>query len=140
MRTGGQWQFETADELREAAQVYFDWCKANDIEGKVCTTTNPDGSKSTIQYFYPRPFTLVGICKHLHIQVWSTFAERNSKRGEDFEEVILWIRNKVRADQIEGALCKIYNENIVCRLNGIAENMNVQNAPAPNIVDIFAKK
>lgn len=132
MRTGGQYQFKTPEDLREAAQSYFDWCVKNPIRGT--RIINKDGGEEgeieTRDVQCPRPFTFEGLCEHIDITDWSQFVSQNKER-DGFEKVIAWVRNKIRRNQIEGGLVGIYKENLTARLNGLKENLAVQELPNP---------
>lgn len=133
MRTGGQYQFKTADELRQEAQDYFDWCDKNPIRGS-STVSRDDGSRETRDTLFPRPYTFEGLGEHIQIADYLEFKKWNEKR-EGFADVFGWIRNKIRRNQIEGGLVGIYKENLTARLNGIAENMN-DVTPPPSTIEI----
>ena len=142
MNTGGEWQYKTAEDLRKAAQAYFDYCdRTPRRSSQRVEITEVEGQpvKKTTYLNDLRPYTFAGLEKHLKIANYNNFEKDNAARGADFAEVLNDIRKTIETDQVEGGLNGQYAHNIVCRLNGIAENMNVQNAPAPNIVDIFAK-
>lgn len=128
MKTGGQYQFKTPQELKDAAQSYFDWCDSHPIRGARVVKSEGD-DKETRDDMYPRPYTFEGLCLHINISDWSMFCTSNKKR-EGFPEVLSWIRNMIRKQQIEGAVVGLYKENITARLNGIAENMAIQELPA----------
>lgn len=129
MRTGGQYQFKTAEDLRKAAQAYFDWCEKNPIRGTRIIRKD-DGEPGTRDEQYARPFTFEGLCEHICIDDWSQFVKQNKERA-GFAKVIGWVRNKIRRNQLEGAMVGIYRENITARLNGIKENIALQELPSP---------
>lgn len=127
MRTGGKYQFETAEALKAAALGYFQWCEDNPIRGTRTIKTD-SGENETREELYPRPYTFEGLCLHIDIADWSMFCTNNKSR-EGFADVLAWIRNNIRRNQIEGAMAGLYRENITARLNGIAENMAIQELP-----------
>ena len=134
------YKYKTPDDLRKAAQAYFDYVKTHPLHGERKTTTDANGTKIYVDTQIPQPMTFEDLGVFIGIADWQQFADVNRKRGADWVEVIGWIKATIRADQIKGGLAGLYAHNIVCRLNGISENLNVQSAPAPNIVDIFSKK
>ena len=129
MRTGGQYQFKTPEDLNKACQDYFIWCDQNPIRGTRIIRKD-DGSPETRDEQYARPYTFEGLCEHIQISDWSRFVAENKDR-KGFAEVIMYVRNKIRRNQIEGAMVGIYRENITARLNGIKENLAVQELPNP---------
>lgn len=129
MRTGGQYQFKTPEDLREAARSYFEWCDKNPIRGQRVLRKSEDDEKPELRdEMYPRPYTFEGLCDFIDIWDWSRFVSDNKDR-DGFAPVLGWIRNKIRKQQIEGSMVGLYRENLTARLNGIAENMAVTELP-----------
>lgn len=126
-RTGGQYQFKTAADLKAAAIAYFEWCDKNPIRGQR-TIRKGDDEPETRDEMYPRPYTFEGLCDYIDIWDWSNFVSDNKER-EGFAPVLGWIRNKIRKQQIEGSMVGIYRENLTARLNGIADNMAITELP-----------
>lgn len=133
----GAFKYKTADDLRKKAGEYFAWADMNPIRGSRIVQKG-GGDTITRDYVYPRPYSLKEFRLFADISKWSVFVEHNKGR-EGFAEVIDWIEDKISQQQVNGAMVGMYKENLVARLNGISENVKVQQAPAPNIVDIFAK-
>lgn len=119
--------FKNVEELRRAADAYFQWCDNDYIKGK---ETEQGGAIVTQEY--PRPYTLEGLAEYIGVSNWTQFVNDNSKR-EGFSDELGRIRNKVRANQIEGALAGIYKENLVARINGIAEQIQ-GSMPPPCVI------
>lgn len=127
MRTGGEYQFKTPEDLRNSCEEYFAWCEQNPIRGQRLVKKE-NGETETRDEMYPRPLTFEGLCDHIGIADWSHFVAQNKER-EGFADVFGWVRNKVRRNQIEGGLVGLYRENLTARLNGIAENMAINELP-----------
>ena len=130
---GRPYKFATAQDLQVAAQSYFDWCDKNPIRGARIVKSDDDG-KETRDDMYPRPYTFEGLCLHIGVSDWSMFCTSNKNR-EGFADVLAWIRNTIRKNQIEGAIIGLYKENITARLNGIAENMAIQELPPTEVLN-----
>lgn len=140
MPSGRLYNFKTADDLRNTADEYFKWCDDNPIRGqrsvrsKDGNAKDPKGKiKGTSDEMFPRPYTFEGFCRFAGISDYSMFC-RNNKDREGFAEVLAYIRNRIRCNQIEGGLVGIYQPNLVARLNGIAENLNTAEKPAINLL------
>ena len=133
----GVFKYKTADELRERAQEYFAWADKNPIRGSRIVTKD-GGETITRDYQYPRPYSLDGFGLFAGIYDWAQFKQHNKGR-DGFADVINYIEATIRQQQVAGAMAGMYKENLVARLNGISENVKVQQAPAPNIVEGFAK-
>lgn len=124
-------KYKNAADLRKDAEAYFAWCDANPIRGSR-TNRNDNGEVVKTDVLLPRPYTFEGLALHCKIADWQAFANDNKKR-EGFADVLGFIRNTIRRNQIEGAMVGAYKENITARLNGIAENMNTSDKPAINL-------
>lgn len=132
MPSGRLYNFKTAADLRKTADGYFNWCDDNPIRGQR-SVRSKDGVKNMGDEMFPRPYTFEGFCRFAGISDYSMFC-RNNKDREGFAEVLAYIRNRIRCNQIEGGLVGIYQPNLVARLNGIAENLNTAEKPAINIL------
>lgn len=137
-RGGQKFKYSTADEFKQACQRYFDWCDKNPIHGamsvrnknkQAAQESNADKAQQVkSNEFYPRPYTIEGLCDELTISNWTMFVKQNKDR-EGFGEVIEWARNKIRRNQIEGGMVGIYQPSLTARLNGLAENINTNELP-----------
>jgi hypothetical protein len=67
-----------------------------------------------------RAYTLYGFCSFSGIYQWGVFKSRYAEK-EEFRKVILAIENSVKAQQVDGAMVKQFDSNLVARLNGIAD-------------------
>ncbi len=91
------------------------------MEGKGKTT--PDAERRR-QETVRRPMSLYDFCMHAEIRRdWSKFKQTYEKHGEEFCRVINAIENAIRGQQVSGALVGNYKENLVARLNGIADSI-----------------
>lgn len=134
MRTGGQYQFKTADELMAAANAYFDWCDTHPIRATRTVRNAGTAEMETRDEQLPRCYTFEGLCDHLDIWDWTNFSNDNKDR-DGFAEVLSKIRNKIRRNQIEGGMAGVYKENLTARLNGISDNIQ-QVAPPPATIEV----
>lgn len=127
MGAGRKFKFKDAAELNKACMDYFIWCEQNPIRGQRFIKKD-NGETETRDEMYPRPFTFEGMCEHIGVSDWTLFVANNKER-EGFAEVFAYVRNKIRRNQIEGAMVGLYRENLTARLNGIAENMAINELP-----------
>ena len=128
----------TPDDLKAKAEEYFAWCEKTPIRG-TRQVVKDNGEVVTKDYQYPRPYTVEGFMIYSGITNWTEF-KKHAVGKEGYAEVIDYIQARIRQCQVEGGMVGIYKENLTARLNGIADHMNVQETPPPNIVDIFAKR
>jgi hypothetical protein len=123
--------YKTSDELEQAILRYFAWADENPIRG-ARSVRNADGTKAVTDDMLPRPYTIFEMCDHIHICDWSSFKRDNSAR-EGFADIIYWAENKIKAQQVAGAMVGLYRENLTARLNGIAEQVQDVTPPASTI-------
>lgn len=132
--------YKSADELEKAIQEYFDWADANPVRLSSSSKLKGDaGSKTpnkreSKDEYAVRPYTLFEMCDKIRIADWSSFKRDNMER-EGFADVIYWAENKVKAQQVTGALVGLYRENLTARLNGIAEQVK-DVTPPPSTIEI----
>lgn len=136
--------FTSPELMWEAACEYFEWC------------TNPTNlSKEQIiqggkRFNVPKmkPFTLIGLCHYLDCDTsyFSKFIDELNKKksnasldgsivefketDEDFFKVVTRIREVILRQQLEGAMEGFFKENIVARINGLADKTKAEAAPA----------
>lgn len=132
--------YKTAEELEKAIEEYFAWADKNPV--RVASSSKlrgdagsekPSKQESANEYAV-RPYTLFEMCDRIHICDWSSFKRDNMER-EGFAEIILWAENKIKAQQVTGAMVGIYRENLTARLNGIAEQVQ-DITPPPSTIEI----
>lgn len=127
------YKYKTPEQLRNAAQGYFEWCDKNPIRGARNVHNRKDG-KVTGDELLPRPYTFEGLSLHIGINDYAQFVRDNQER-DGFKDVFDYIRNTIRDNQICGGMVGIYNPNLTARLNGIAEQMQVAEMPAPQFLN-----
>lgn len=129
----GKRKYQNADQLRNAAKSYFTWCDNNPIRGARVVKTKKATDKNIGDELLPRPYTFEGLSLHIGINDYLQFV-RDNKEREGFAEVFAWIKNTIRDNQISGGMVGIYNPNLTARLNGIAEQMQTTEIPAPQFL------
>lgn len=76
-----------------------------------------------------RPLTMFGFENYLDdagiITDVTDYFENKDGRYSDFIRICSRIRREIKEDQISGGMAGIYNPSITQRLNGLAENQNV---------------
>lgn len=77
-----------------------------------------------------RPLTLYSFCAFAGIPKWTDF-KASYRNKPDFSAVIARVENDVAADQVEGATAHIYDPNIVSRLNGLREHVDLDTTVRP---------
>ena len=135
---GRPYTYKTAEELEKAIEEYFAWADKNPVRLSQSSklkgdadSTKPSKRESADEYAV-RPYTLFEMCDRIRICDWSSFKRDNMER-EGFADVILWAENKIKAQQVTGAMVGIYRENLTARLNGIAETIQDVTPPASTI-------
>lgn len=134
-------KFKTPEELQEKAEGYFQYCDTNPIEvwqrklaGANQSSKNGSGVKSDEGTMYiRRPYTLDGLGLWLEIYDWRHF--RAYHQDDEFSPVIRALEARVRDQQVSGAVVGMYNANLVARLNGISESVQVETSIPVKLVD-----
>ena len=134
-------KFKTPEELQEKAEGYFQYCDTHPIEvwqrkaaAANQSAKNGSGVKSDEGTMYiRRPYTLDGLGLWLEIYDWRHF--RAYHQDDDFSPVIRALEMRVREQQVSGAVVGMYNANLVARLNGISESVQVETSIPVKLVD-----
>lgn len=124
-------KFSTPLELAQVADEYFAKC---DKEDYIINTRKAAGSSQTakngsdikadeMEIRVKYPYTLDGFADFANIGNWRQWRKDH---GEDpgFRTVIDAIETRIRERQVVGAMVGAYKENLVSRLNGIAEKFD----------------
>ena len=133
-------KFKTPEELKEKAEGYFQYCDTHPIEvwqrkaaAANQSAKNGSGVKSDEGTMYiRRPYTLDGLGLFVGV-VWKDF--RSYHANDEFSEVIRTLEARVRDQQVSGAVVGMYNANLVARLNGISESVQVETSIPVKLVD-----
>lgn len=129
-------RFQNASQLWESAKGYFMWVDANPWTNKDGSNVRSDNGASTTNSarqsvrVLARPYTLYGLCAYCGIHSkWCDFRrtytdENDENRAADAEEflaVIRTIEHIITSQQVDGAMLRQYDSNLVARLNGISD-------------------
>ena len=112
--------FTSPDALWEAACDYFAWCDAN--PWRIEKTKKKGKSKEVETTPTQRPYTIAALCMYLGVH--STYL--NELKDKDYSEVITRIRQIIETNQLEGAMVGAYNANIVARINGLTDKIDIE--------------
>lgn len=102
----------TAEDLWEAACLYFAWCETNDLHKPEMIKTGADTGK-TVYADIPRPFTVTGLCIHCGITIHYLREMAKNRDGGAFYEVAQRILAVIYTQKLEYAIAGIYNAPIV---------------------------
>ena len=119
-KNGKERKFPTSEALWEAACDYFEWCDSN--PWRIEKTKKKGRSKEVESTPTQRPYTIAALCMYLGVH--STYL--NDLKDKDYSEVITRIRQIIETNQIEGAMVGAYNANIVSRINGLTDKMDIE--------------
>ena len=140
-------RFETADDLMTEAFAYFADCDNNpmvvatNIKRKQSKKDTGDSrEQGNDERTVARPYTLYGLCLWCGIPDWRVFKNNCSRRDDaaDFETVIDVCENVVKNQQVSGAMIGVYAERLVARLNGLGDNVTVNDAPKRTWQEVVA--
>lgn len=117
-------KFKSPKELWEKACEYFKWCNENQWVKKEILRGS-DGTGKLMDVPVGRPYTLQALCRFLNIER-QTFINYGKAEGyETFFEVVKAIREIIESNQMEGAILGAYKENIISRMLGLAEKVDM---------------
>ena len=123
-------KFKTAQELWDAFIAYVEWSANNPMtisdsrlqRNKYNSKSELPNLKQQYKQTVERPLSLGSFRLHAGIhRQWGDFRKDYMKRSNAFCEVIYAIEEQVREQQIANAAGGNYKENLVSRLNGLAE-------------------
>ena len=119
-KNGKKRKFPTSEALWEAACDYFAWCDDNPWR---IEKTKKKGKKKEIETTpTQRPYTIAALCMYLGVNS----AYLNEIKDEDYSEVITCIKQVIETNQLEGAMVGAYNANIVSRINGLTDKLDLE--------------
>lgn len=119
-------KIKNGDELWEKFIEYCSWVDSNPWQVKGTTTSMSEDDGETRRAarqdtkMLQRPYTLYGFCAYCGVCKWADF-KNSHKADDDFLEVIMQIEAIISSYQIEGAMLRQFEPNIVSRLNGLAD-------------------
>lgn len=129
--------FESAEQLRDKACEYFQWCDKNPWY----ETKFQEGRMRKIPT--ARPYTIVGLCNYIVVSqsyfrkakefrrsvLADELQKHNHVRAEEFLEVIEWIEGVCYQQKFEGAAVGAFQATIIARDLGLKESTEVSNPP-----------
>ena len=112
--------FASPDALWSAACEYFEWCDAN--PWRIEKTKKKGKSKEIETTPTQRPYTISGLCVYLGVNT----DYLNEITDKDYSGIITRIKQIIETNQVEGAMVGAYNANIVSRINGLTDKMDIE--------------
>lgn len=119
--------FQTPEDMFNAAKEYFEHQSSRSLNE--IQYVGKDARKVTVPH--SPPFTWEGLTMFLHVNTvyFNKFeAERqkeNTEEAKEFCKVITYIREVIRMQKFEGAMCGFYNANITARDLGLTDKKDV---------------
>lgn len=137
--TGRNKIFADADELLRRAYEYFDYVDDNPITREEIVKYKDDYERVDVRL--GRHYSVDGLCVFLGVSARYFYqAERQlSAKAEPSEEDLDLldaydhIRTVIRDQQISGAVTRIFDSNIVAKMNGITDRIDVTSGDKPVI-------
>ena len=112
---------ETPEKLWELFEEYEKWAKNNPLKKHDFVGKDGDSVHRELE----RPLTVEGFGRHCYkmgiIGYLKDYFSNRDERYNDFVPICSYIKEFIRADQIEGGMAGIYNPSITQRLNGLVE-------------------
>lgn len=121
--------FATPEIMWDAACEYFSYITDNPLQEQQIIKYKDDYEKVTVDKM--RPFTLMGLCLFLgvNVQYFTDFEEslkgKNDKIAKDFSLVVTHIRETIYNQKFEGASAGFFNPNIIARDLGLMDKTDI---------------
>ncbi|MBC5644055.1 DNA-packaging protein [Parabacteroides sp. BX2] len=115
--------FSSPELLWSAACEYFDWCDENPWYKKEAIKSGKKTGKC-IDVPTQRPYTMTGLCCYLGCSE-AYFRQFDTSKHEDFSTVISQIKQIIEVQQREGAIVGAFNANIISRMLGEVDKVDV---------------
>jgi len=121
--------FATPEIMWDAACEYFSYITDNPLQEQQIIKYKDDYEKVTLDKV--RPFTLMGLCLFLgvNVQYFTDFEEslkgKNDKVSKDFSFIVTHIRETIYNQKFEGASAGFFNPNIIARDLGLMDKTDI---------------
>jgi len=140
-KMGRKRKFETPEDMLREGLDYFEYAINNPYEKKeVVKSGNMAGQEISVKL--PQPFTLRGLCLHMGItlQTFNNYAHK--EENKDFFEVASTLRGICEEQALKGAVMGDYNANLVQRLVGLKDEVDItsNNEPVKNTIMFGGKE
>lgn len=113
--------FENPESLLQAAGEYFDWADKNPWHRNEAVKSG-ESAGLIIEVPVQRPLTLKALCHFLDVDftTWQLY-----KKREGFVDAVSSIKEFIYNQKLEGAICSIFNANIISRHLGLVDRQDV---------------
>lgn len=125
----------TPNELELQFNNYVVWNKEHNKFFKREMLKSGDRAGEIVDIDTTPPLTIVGFCVFLNINK-STFFDWCANSDNPLNDISIHIREKIELNQLSGACLDLFNPNIVARLNGLNETVDINNTGTAPIINI----
>lgn len=122
-------KFETADDLTDACEEYFNWAHDNPLMKDQLVTFQGSAKHEPVAMM--RAMTMKGLCLFLDVseETWRGWkTEGHDLHRPDLVQVIKWAEAVIWQQKFEGAAADLLNQNIIARDLGLAEKKELTGA------------
>lgn len=116
--------FESAEELREACQEYFEWVDSNPLKEEKLFAYMGDVTRDEVSH--PHAMTLKGLCIFLDIDVVTWYRWSRGELGQDYSKICQLVENVIYQQKFTAASAGLLNPSIIARELGLAEHQDVR--------------
>lgn len=118
---------------------YFEWADNNALAGthKIKRSggrERPD-KMGTDDISKERPLTIIEMEAFTGISDWYQYKKTHAHQ-EGFATVFAFAEKVIKSNQLRGGLAGFYSQSLTARLNGLAENVNVNEPTTPQYLEI----
>ena len=130
----------TAKEIKEKYAKYKEWIKTQTYERpELIKSGERAGEIITVKL--KRPETIISFCHFAGIETQSFYNYLNKSVGDvendkELFDTITHIHEQIKDEMIAGAGVNVYNPNIVARITGLTEQVNVNHSGDKQSVNI----
>ncbi len=119
--------YKRPEDLADKFVEYAEYCDAHpiDVFNRVQATQQKESKNaSQMKAKVGKPLTISGFLLYAGIyDNWTKFKQARCRKTGEYVRVIHAIEESCRNQQLEGAIVGVYKENLVARLNGVAEKV-----------------
>lgn len=122
-------KFETAEQLHDACQQYFEWVANNPLKEEKIFAFQGTTFKDEVSKM--RAMTITGLCIFIDVSTVTWGAMK--KRGDDFLHVMRQVENVIKTQKFEGAAADMLSSNIIARDLGLVDKQETEGTQAVTV-------
>jgi hypothetical protein len=119
-------RFREPDEMLKAFEIYMEWCEKNWYFRHELHKVGDYVGTITPVPLTKRPFSILGFCCAIGVgEPWYRRFRADHQDDKEFSAVFEYVESVCKMDQLDGAMVGSYKENLVARLHGLHDRIDV---------------